>query len=232
MARTTVFLDYGGTLARVPEMYEQPWAAWSYVLEAHRCVVPADHVRRALSDTNRELISCIYDYVGRIDAYWRIYDDRVLDRLGIHEQRSEVERSIEEVFGDPSTIRLYPEVPQVLRDLRAQGYRLGVVSNHTDGLLRVLGFHGLADRFDTITYSQEAGAEKPDPKIFRLALLRAGCSAEEAVHVGDSVQADVEGARRVGIAPVWVNRRQEDGPADCPTISDLSGLLAALARLA
>jgi FMN phosphatase YigB (HAD superfamily) len=56
--------------------------------------------------------------------------------------------------------------------------------------------------FDSVTYTQEAGANKPDPTIFQLALKRAGCSPNEAVHVGDSYEKDVLGARRIGIMPI------------------------------
>jgi len=65
------------------------------------------------------------------------------------------------------------------------------------------------------------GAEKPNPAVFVLALRRAGCAAEDAVFVGNDVEADVGGARGVGIRPVWLNRQKLDLKPGCPTIESL-----------
>jgi putative hydrolase of the HAD superfamily len=54
---------------------------------------------------------------------------------------------------------------------------------------------------------------KPDPRIFALLLQRAGLEPERTLHVGDDVVADVEGARRAGVTPVWLNRAGEEWPA-------------------
>ena len=87
--------------------------------------------------------------------------------------------------------------------------------------------------------SAEVGAAKPDRVIFARALELAGVDAGAAVHAGDSVEADVLGARAAGIAPVLVDRRAGDGlrsvgagaaaPAGVPVVGSLAGL-AALVR--
>ena len=63
-----------------------------------------------------------------------------------------------------------------------------------------------------LVVSEEAGVSKPHPRIFEIALERAGAAAAEAVMLGDSWTNDVEGARAAGIRAVWFNRDGRDAP--------------------
>jgi FMN phosphatase YigB (HAD superfamily) len=83
-------------------------------------------------------------------------------------------------------------------------YRLGVVSNFYGNLEAVCQSSGLAPLFAVVTDSHRAGAEKPDPAIFRAALETLHAAPETAVFVGDSLRRDCEGARRAGIGFVWI----------------------------
>ena len=83
--------------------------------------------------------------------------------------------------------------------LERLGLRLAVVSNWDVALHEYLEELGLAGHFATVVTSAEAGAPKPDPRIFELALERLGVRPERALHVGDS-EADEEGARAAGMA--------------------------------
>jgi putative hydrolase of the HAD superfamily len=112
--------------------------------------------------------------------------------------------------------RPYPEVPAVLADLRARGLRLVVVSNWDASLHDQLAADGLAACLHGIVSSAEVGASKPAPDAFARGLTLARVSAEEAVHVGDRVEEDVEGARAAGIAPVLVVREGEPPAVDPP----------------
>ncbi len=80
----------------------------------------------------------------------------------------------------------------------AAGYRLGVVSNSDGSVAETLVAAGLGGRFEVIVDSGVVGVEKPDPKIFRLALERAGTSPERVAFVGDSYTADYLGASAAG----------------------------------
>ena len=122
----------------------------------------------------------------------------------------------------------YPEVPDVLRALRAAGLRLVVVSNWDVSLHEALAATGLAPLLDGAISSAEAGAAKPEPAIFAraLALAGGGLTPADAVHVGDE-DADLEGARAAGIAAVLVDRggaRTPDPPPGVPVLADLRGL--------
>jgi putative hydrolase of the HAD superfamily len=119
----------------------------------------------------------------------------------------------------------FPEVPEVLRELRGRGLKLVVVSNWDVSLHDALTAAGVAPLVDAAVSSAEAGARKPHARIFIHALVLAGgVAASDALHAGDTLEADVDGARAMGIAPVFVARDGEPGPPGVPTIADLRGL--------
>ena len=121
--------------------------------------------------------------------------------------------------------RLYPDVLPALGDYRARRLRIVVVSNWDVSLHAVLRRLRVTPMVDGIVTSAEAGARKPAPAIFELALERAGIPARNAVHVGDSFDEDVAGARSAGIEPVLVNRDGTPGPRGVSTIASLAELL-------
>jgi len=118
-----------------------------------------------------------------------------------------------ERFGDPEVWRFYDDVEPALRDLRGRGLRLGVVSNWDTRLRRISAGLGLDRLVDFLVISAEAGVRKPDPRIFEEALRRAGVRPEEALHVGDLPDEDVEGARRAGVRAVLIERQKRITPA-------------------
>lgn len=84
--------------------------------------------------------------------------------------------------------------------------RVAIVSNNlADEQQQKLRLCGFEPYVDALVVSEEAGSWKPDPEIFRIALARTGCDAGDAVMIGDSWAADVEGARAVGIRAIWFN---------------------------
>ncbi len=121
----------------------------------------------------------------------------------------------------------YPETLPVLRELRAAGHVLVVVSNWDRSLPEWVGHTGLLDAVDGVVTSAEAGAPKPDGRIFARALALAGAVPGEAVHVGDSPEADVAGARAAGLRAVLVQREGEPPPGvrSIATLRELPALL-------
>lgn len=111
-----------------------------------------------------------------------------------------------EVLMEAIAFSAYEEVPEVLAALRQGGRRLIVVSNWDVSLHEVLETTGLTPLLDGAISSAEAGCAKPDPAIFRAALELAGVTAAEALHVGDTPEEDLDGARAAGIAAVLVDR--------------------------
>lgn len=115
----------------------------------------------------------------------------------------------------------YPDAPGTLRALRERGLRLVVASNWDCSLPGVLEQAGLAPLLDGVVTSAIVGVTKPDPQLFTVALEAAGCEASEAVHVGDSLENDVAGARAAGIRPVLLDR---SGGAEAPGVAAIASL--------
>lgn len=115
-------------------------------------------------------------------------------------------------------IAVRPGVPAFLDELRARGITVVVCTNMLAGIqMRKIRQLGLADRVDFLVTSEEAGRDKPDAAMFQLALHKAGCSASEALMVGDNFRHDVSGAHQVGIAGLWLHVHGEPAPeADFP----------------
>jgi putative hydrolase of the HAD superfamily len=106
----------------------------------------------------------------------------------------------------------FPDAVPALRELRAEGVRLVAASNWDVSLHEQLAATGLTPLLDGALSSAEVGAPKPDPEIFTRALALAGANAEQALHVGDDVEADVGGARAAGMTPVLIDRDGELAP--------------------
>jgi putative hydrolase of the HAD superfamily len=104
----------------------------------------------------------------------------------------------------------FPDALPALAQLAERGHVLVIVSNWDVSLPDWLGPAGLLDHVAGVATSAEVGAAKPDPRVFERGLELAGARADEAVHVGDSLENDVAGARALGIRAVLVAR---DGPA-------------------
>ncbi len=123
-----------------------------------------------------------------------------------------------------SAARLRPDCVDTLAALREAGLYLQLVSNIDDEQLHgLVGAFGIADRFDALTSSQEAGSCKPDPAIYAYALAKAGCAADEVLFVGDSVDHDIAGPAAVGMHTAWLTADAKPLPADrsSPTRPDL-----------
>ena len=225
MRPRTVFFDFGGTLA---EPIAEPLDVWVDVANDLGLGADRPAMDRALATANEWFATAVFEHHGRTPELWRRYETRVLDALRIEDVDGSLASAIEGRFRRVQWNRLYPESRSVLETLRGHGYALGVISNATEEVLDRLRDMDVMGYFDSITYSQEAGANKPDPAIFRLALRRAGCGPEESMHIGNTYDDDVVGARGVGIAPVLVDRDDGQRDADCPRVRDLTGVLELL----
>lgn len=128
--------------------------------------------------------------------------------------------------------RLYPRAAQVLKELRRRGYRLGVIANQSPGTSARLEKWGIRGCFEVVIASAEAGVAKPDAAIFRRALSEAGCTAEEAVMVGDRIDNDIAPAKALGMQTVWIRQGPRraylphtDGERAAWTVETPDGLL-------
>jgi putative hydrolase of the HAD superfamily len=204
-----VFLDALGTLVEL----EPPWVG---LREALGDGIPQERLVRAVR--------------AEMDYYKEhSHEGRDPESLADLRQRSaavlsrELGREVE-----PATlleaIRFAPfaDAPPALDALRADGVRLVCVSNWDCSLGRVLESSGLLDRLDGVVSSAEAGARKPDPAIFAAALALVECGPDEALHVGDTPEEDLEGARRAGIRALLIDR---EGGGDIASLEEIPGKL-------
>ncbi len=121
---------------------------------------------------------------------------------------------------------------EVLRKLQRK-YKLGIVSNFAipECVGKLLETHGLDRFFDVVVVSAAVNKRKPSPEIFQKALEKLNVDATETVFVGDTVDADIKGAKDMGMQTIFIERRmQKEVEQICPdqTIKNLSGLAAAL----
>jgi putative hydrolase of the HAD superfamily len=193
-----VFLDALGTLVEL----EPPWLSL-------RERIPDEVSDERLEGALRAEMAYYRDHAheGRNEASLADLRERcaaiVAERLGVEVT---VDELVEAIRFDA-----YPDAAPALRELREEGRRLVAVSNWDCSLPEVLDRVGIGELLDGVVSSAVAGARKPDPAIFDPALKLAGCGPEEALHVGDTPEEDVEGARAAGIRPLLIDRDGNGG---------------------
>lgn len=105
---------------------------------------------------------------------------------------------------------VYPHAREILLKLKEK-YRLGMVTNGLSHIQRgKLQGAGLSDLFEEVVVSGDFDFEKPDARIFQIALERMGIQPEEAVFVGDHPEKDIQGAMQVGMKTVWIDHGTDD----------------------
>ncbi|HZT06249.1 MAG TPA: HAD family hydrolase [Chloroflexota bacterium] len=129
--------------------------------------------------------------------------------------------SLEAILLAALRFRAFADAREAIEAARRLPARVLVVSNWDVSLEDVLLRLHLTPLLDGVITSAGAGARKPSPAIFARALELAGVAPERAVHVGDSVEEDVQGARRAGIEPILLSR---DGRPGAPGVRTISGL--------
>ena len=138
--------------------------------------------------------------------WWFDIVHNVFYRVGMFERFDEFFEQVFQVFEDPRSWALFPETHAVLTRLREEGFELGIVSNFDSRLFPVMRGFGIDRLFDTVTIASLARAAKPASKIFEIALEKHAVDPAEAMHVGDSVRDDMEGATKAGLTGVLLDR--------------------------
>lgn len=227
-----VFLDAEGTLFRilgsVGEVYlrhAQPYG----VTATPEAIQQA--FRRAFADAPPPVFSVSdHQEVKSCERLWW-FDvvHNVFYRVGMFEGFDAYFEEVFQYFARPEAWALYPETLPTLTALEERGLELGIVSNFDSRLYEILIGLGIDRFFESVTISSFAGAAKPSPKIFQRALQKHGAKPEEAWHVGNSLQDDIEGASAAGLHGVWLDRKGAAtipaGPVTIRSLSDLQRLL-------
>ena len=202
-----IFFDAGGTLLHpfpsVGEIYRD-------VAAAHGCIVSADETERAFREAwlKRDGLSHLAAHNSeKIERqWWRDLVFEVFSEFGGFKDFDAFFTELYDVFAQPQCWRLYPGTIEVLTAIKKKKKILGIISNWDSRLMGLCEGFGLHLHFDFILASAVFGASKPSPKIFEEALRRAGVEPHEAVHIGDSFEDDIKGARGAGINAILIER--------------------------
>jgi putative hydrolase of the HAD superfamily len=219
--RKAIFFDAGNTLVHLD------YALIARTFQEHGLDLSPEQVRRGeqrarvfidriiagIDGTERNERSIMY-------AYFRF----ALEALGVPVTAG-AERAMEPLAAKTREGRLWtvvePGTDALLADLARRGYVLGVVSNSNGTVEAFLEQVGLRSHLAFVIDSAVVGVEKPDPRIFRLALERGGVAAADATYVGDLYHIDVGGARGAGLNAILLDPGGVWGGADCPTVPDI-----------
>ncbi|MDG1572083.1 YjjG family noncanonical pyrimidine nucleotidase [Robiginitalea sp. M366] len=169
-------------------------------------------------------------------AFWKRYRDgeitaedlryqrlkTVFDRLG-YTAGDELIHLLSEAYIDQLSTHthLLPDALDILEYLQGS-YRLHIITNGFEQVqLRKLRNSQIAGFFQEVIHSETAGVKKPHPRIFELALDRSGAQAACSVMIGDNLEADILGARQVGMQALHLHVHGEAGYGVCPVIREL-----------
>jgi putative hydrolase of the HAD superfamily len=203
-----LLLDAMGTLITLRQPLGRTYAAHA---SRHGLAVDAEAIERSFARLYPQAPPLAFPGLSgaalqeeEIGWWGRLIDAVLQDAAGVSAPGA-LHRELFEAFADPALWRVYDDVPPRLERWRAAGLQLAVVSNFDSRLDGLLAGLGLAESLTTVVVSSRAGAAKPSPRPFRLALDALGLSPEQAWHVGDSPE-DEAGARAAGLRCLIVRR--------------------------
>ncbi len=200
MTFKAVILDFGGTLAEGGLEWEPYHESIRIILTGRGYGVERGELRRAHQGAHQSLNRVRAR--GRERTFEEVYGD-FLGRLGVPAD-DELLDALHRNFKANYRNDILPCVEGVLRELSGR-YKVALLSNTmSDQPRELLMEAGLDGYFDLIVCSRDTGVRKPNPEIFRLVLSGLGVEPGEAVHVGDSVEADMYGARDAGVTGIWI----------------------------
>ena len=207
-----VFFDLFDTLCTVDE--EVYYAGKRAAAEAAGLDYPA--FMAAWASTSHEAS------VGRIKTpYERA--ERALAQLGARERRAAAEVARLDVETIQACVRYYEGAEEGLKLLRERGFSLGLISNATATTAFVIGPLELRAKLDTLVFSYEVGATKPDRAIYETALRKADCDPGHALFVGDGANHELDAARAAGMGAVCLDHAVKAHSFRNPdTLSDAS----------
>ena len=218
MGNTLIKYDYG-----LPE------EVFQRVLFSSGISRSLDDIKKAFLNAKKEAEDInLFSSFGKIkcEEYWCQWDSLVLKHLKIRDNE-QLARMVQSKWFDFVDSALYPEVKKVLSVLKQRGLKLGLISNGYEKEIRFILETACLDRtaFDIIVGVDTISKTKPNPDIFKYTISKLNVKPEEAIFVGDSVEADYKGAENAGINALLINRTEKK-QTDLRTIKNLEELLS------
>ena len=194
-------------------------------LETHFPGVLKDHSDDSLMALKRSVLASDPALKHNISVFRQTFLQQLLLQAGIAEE--EANSGSQEAFaaflGKRNAVALYPTAEPMLRAL-ADRYTLGTLTNGNADVWQT----PIGKYFSFAFRAEEVGAAKPEPNLFLKALEHTGRTPDQLLHVGDSHEHDVQGARRVGARAIWFAPSGEDNRSADHVIRCLSELPALL----
>jgi len=210
-----VTFDWWGTIAVIPARSD------SGSMRAFRIARLEALLRDLDVRPARSVLSEAYDRQGELlEGLWAEHrelppDEQVrafMQFAGLNQDDADVVAAVREAIHGAIVARpppIFPDIESTLRSLSDRRIRIGLISNTGRSwgryLTEVQNAAGIGPFFQTRIYSDDLRVRKPDPRIFEAALAGLDLPADEVVHIGDDVVADVAGAKAVGMRAVWFN---------------------------
>jgi len=225
MRYETIFLDAGGVLV-CPN-----WDRAAETLGRYGVRVAAATLAAAEPAVKRQLDVAHTVRVTSDEQRGFLYFDLILKRAGIRPTaQSDAALAELKAFHDrENTWDAMPaDVVPALRRLKVAGLRVVVVSNTSPTLRRAFRRLGLEPLIDLIVASDEERIEKPDPRLFQIAVDRSGADPATTIHCGDLYEVDVVGARAAGLPAVLLDSAGVYAGVDCPRVASMTELVDGL----
>jgi putative hydrolase of the HAD superfamily len=222
MPITTLLLDVGGTL--VTPNFER--IAAEYATDG--VLVDARVLERAEADAR--LASDRGDGVRRHADVWLSYMLNIAHYAGVERPPAAAFERLRAYHDTTNLWECVIDGTEAALAALSRSYRLGVVSNANGTVRRKLERVGLGHFFEVVVDSAEEGIEKPDARLFHVALERLGARAEHAAYVGDMFKVDVVGAVAAGLHPILIDPRDVQPDKTCDRVAALAEVAAVLAR--
>ena len=214
----TVLLDAGGVLM------DPNWQRVSDALRRQGVDVEPEALSNAEPYAKFRFDEPVRIATSKDEDRWDAYFEHVLTQAGVRATAG-IAEAMTELRAYHAAHNLWEhvpsEVPEALGRLRSLGLQLVVVSNANERLRASFDRLGRSQHIDVLVNSHDEGVEKPDPRLFRLALDRATARADASVHIGDLYHVDVVGARAAGVRAVLLDRADLYAAYDCDRVRRL-----------
>ncbi len=211
-----ILFDLGGTLieGRDPAEVIESFLSEEGIAKTRQEIATAvSHAERSFSED---------DFIGT--GFWKEWNVRVLRSLGVVSERDRLASRIDSEWFKRAQVRPYPEVVDILRQLKEKGLGLGAVTNGmvTD-IPHLIDEAGLGEFLQVRVSADTAGRRKPNPRIFLHAARAMALHPSSVIFVGDDPDLDYYPSQSVGMTPVLVDRKGRETLVK-NVIRDLTGI--------
>lgn len=214
-----ISFDVDGTLLDFETVMRSSLSRAIQELESYHPQEAANLSVEGLVATRDRVFSEMRNQTLNLKAIRRESFNQAMQSVRIHDE--ELVSHVTQVYIDHrfNNLHIFDDVLPTLQAL-SERYTVGLLSNG-NSRPEALGMQNL---LQFSIFAEDHGVEKPDPAIFLILLEQTGCSSEEVLHVGDSIQDDVVGAANAGIKSIWLNRNGSEKTTHEATSYEISSL--------